>query len=96
MQMDERRFTLEEGDVITVPGGAAHAFVNVGKYHATQLVLITPGMEADVFFRELGQLMRDGRPSSAALGAFGRQWGVEFLGPPLRAEEVALAESTSI
>jgi len=86
MQVDGRRFLASEGDVVTVPGGAAHAFVNVGKTKASQLVLITPGMQADRFFRELGQLMCDGRPAQTALDAFGHAWGVEFLGPPLAAE----------
>jgi hypothetical protein len=46
-------------------------------------------MSADVFFRALGQLMSDGRPAPATLEAFGRRWGVEFLGPPLGADATA-------
>ncbi|WP_198651552.1 cupin domain-containing protein [Dyella sp. C11] len=88
MQVDGRRFLASEGDVVTVPGGAAHAFVNVGKTKASQLVLITPGLQADRFFRELGQLLRNGRPEPSALAAFGHAWGVEFLGPPLPADAV--------
>jgi quercetin dioxygenase-like cupin family protein len=88
MQMDDELIELAEGDVVTVPGGVAHAFVNVSEEDASQWVLITPGMQADVFFGELSQLMRKGPPERAALDAFGRKWGVEFLGPPLRADVV--------
>jgi hypothetical protein len=45
-------------------------------------------MQADVFFGELSQLMRKGPPERTALDAFGHKWGVEFLGPPLRADVV--------
>ena len=86
MQMGDERFELSEGDVVTVPGGVAHAFVNVSDTASSQLVLITPGMRADLFFAALSELMRDGQPEREALNAFGRQWGVEFLGPPLQAK----------
>lgn len=95
MQMDGQCRLLRAGDVVSVPGGVAHAFVNVGEDEASQLVLITPGMQADVFFRELGELMSDGRPAQAVLEAFGRPWGVEFLGPPLRADAMATCETAS-
>jgi len=85
MHMDGQRLELSEGDVVTVPGGVAHAFVNVSDTPSRQLVLITPGMRADLFFAALSELMRDGQPDRHALNAFGRQWGVEFLGPPLQA-----------
>lgn len=79
MHMDGQRLELSEGDVMTVPGGVAHAFVNISDAPSRQLVLITPGMRADLFFAALSELMREGRPERDALNAFGRQWGVEFL-----------------
>lgn len=36
-QMDERRFTLEEGNVVSVTGGVTRALVNVGSYHPDRL-----------------------------------------------------------
>lgn len=82
--VDGRRFTARAGDVVSVPGGAAHAFVNVTDRPARQLVMILPGLDATKFFTELGAVMRDGVPDTQALNEFGRRWQVEFLGPPLR------------
>lgn len=84
-EVDGRRFTAEAGDVVTVPGGAAHAFVNVTDQPARQFIQILPGLDAAAFFRGLGRVMRDGKLDRDALNAFGTQWHVEFLGPPLQA-----------
>ncbi len=83
-QVDDRRFHAEAGDVVSVPGGVAHAFVNVTDTPAEQLVMILPGLDAAAFFTELGEVMKAGIPARDVLNAFGRRWNVEFLGPPLR------------
>jgi quercetin dioxygenase-like cupin family protein len=85
-EVDGRRFHAETGDVVSVPGGAAHAFVNVSDAPGQQLVIIVPGLDAAAFFTELGQTMRGGIPDKDALNTFGEKWGVTFLGPPLRGE----------
>lgn len=82
-EVDGEQFHADEGDVVTIPGGAAHAFVNVTNKPARQYILITPGLDARAFFLGLADVMRDGRPDTAALNAFGERWKVEFLGPPL-------------
>ncbi len=82
-QVEGRRFFAEEGDVVSVPGGMAHTFVNVGDEPARQFIIITPGLDATAFFTGLGDLMKDGRPGTDVLNAFGKAWGMEFLGPPL-------------
>jgi quercetin dioxygenase-like cupin family protein len=84
-EVDGTRFTVETGDVITAPGGAAHTFVNITDKPARQLIQIIPGLDAVAFFQGLGNVMRDGKPDQAALNAFGARWQVEFLGPPLKA-----------
>ena len=71
------------GDVVSVPGGAAHAFVNITKEPADQTVTIIPALDAARFFTEIGELMRNGLPPRDVLNAFGRLWHMEFLGPPL-------------
>ncbi|HYP58476.1 MAG TPA: cupin domain-containing protein [Beijerinckia sp.] len=81
--VDGRRFQAEKGDVVNVPGGAAHAFVNVTALPARQFVLFVPGLDAVRFFKGLADVMRNGSPHQDLLNAFGRNWGVEFLGPPL-------------
>ena len=82
-EVDGEQFYAEEGDVVTVPGGAAHAFVNVTDMPARQYILITPGLDAEAFFGGLAHVMRNGRPDTEALNAFSKEWDVEFLGPPL-------------
>ncbi len=82
-EVDGRRFHAETGDVLTVPGGAAHAFRNVTDRPARQFIQILPGLDAVAFFTGLGEVMRQGRPDPAALNAFGKIWNMEFLGPPL-------------
>ena len=69
--------------LVSIPGGAAHGFVNVTDAPARQYILITPALDAAAFFTELAGTMRDGVPDQAALNAFGVKWSVEFLGPPL-------------
>lgn len=78
------RFIAEVGDVITAPGGIAHAFVNITERPARQFIQILPGMDATAFFIGLGEVMRYGKPDIDALNAFGQRWQVEFVGPPLQ------------
>ncbi len=85
-EVDGKRIVAEEGDVISVPGGAAHAFINLGTEPARQMVTIVPGLDAAAFFTQLGGIMKGGVPDRDALNRFGAQWGMEFLGPPLRRE----------
>ena len=84
-EVDGKRFHATPGDLITVPGGVAHTFTNLSDRPARQIVLMLPAMDALAFFTGLGDLMAAGRPDPAALNAYGAQWGVEFLGPPLSA-----------
>jgi quercetin dioxygenase-like cupin family protein len=88
-EVDGAQFHAEEGDVVTVPGGAVHAFVNVTDRPARQYILIAPGLDARAFFTGLAGVMRDGRPDEAALNLFAQAWKVEFLGPPLAVSDVS-------
>jgi Cupin domain len=82
-RVDGRRFFAEAGDVVSIPEGAAHGFVNVTDKPACQYILIAPALDRAAFFTELGETIRDGFPDRVALNAFGVRWNVEFLGPPL-------------
>jgi quercetin dioxygenase-like cupin family protein len=86
-EVDGRRLTAETGDVVTVPGGAAHTFVNITDTPARQFIQIVPGLDAKAFFLGLADVMRDGKLDQAALNAFGQRWHMEFLGPPLKKPE---------
>jgi quercetin dioxygenase-like cupin family protein len=82
-EMDGRRFYAETGDVVSIPGGAEHGFVNVTDKPARQYILIVPALDAAPFFTELAGVMQNRVPDKAALNRFGAKWRVEFLGPPL-------------
>jgi quercetin dioxygenase-like cupin family protein len=82
-EVDGRRFYASAGDLVSVPGGAAHTFTNVSDGPSRQLVLMLPAMDAAAFFGGLGNLMAAGRPDMPTLNAYGAPWGVEFLGPPI-------------
>jgi len=83
-EVDGRRFHANVGDLVSVPGGAEHGFVNITDRPARQLIMILPGLDATRFFTELGGVMKDGVPDRQALNNFGQRWKVEFLGPPLK------------
>ena len=87
-EADGRRFYADAGDVVSIPGGVEHGFVNVTDAPARQFILVTPALDAVAFFTELAGTMRDGVPDQAALNAFGTKWGVEFLGPPLTRQDL--------
>jgi quercetin dioxygenase-like cupin family protein len=82
-EIDGRRFYAETGDVISIPGGAEHGFVNVTDKPARQYIVFAPALDAAAFFTELADVMRNGASDRAALNRFGAKWRVEFLGAPL-------------
>ncbi|MBN9019181.1 MAG: cupin domain-containing protein [Rhizobiales bacterium] len=86
-EADGRRFYAEAGDVVCIPGGVEHGFVNVTDAPARQYILMTPALDAATFFTELGGVMHNGLPDTDALNAFGIKWQVEFLGPPVKRDE---------
>ncbi len=86
-EADGRRFHAEAGDVVCIPGGVEHGFVNVTDAPARQYILMTPALDAATFFTELGGVMHNGLPDTDALNAFGIKWQVEFLGPPVKRDE---------
>ena len=83
-EVDEQQFLAEAGDVVTVPGGTAHGFVNITNQPSRQFITIVPGLDAAAFFLGLADLMKHGPPDGVALNEFGRAWNMEFLGPLLR------------
>lgn len=86
VEIDGERLVANTGDVVTVPGGAAHRFVNLMDGPSRQFIQIIPALDAAAFFTGLGEVMRDGIPDKAMLDAFGERWQVEFLGPPLKVD----------
>jgi quercetin dioxygenase-like cupin family protein len=82
-EVDGSRFYAEEGDVVSIPGGSEHGFVNVTDRPARQYIIITPALDAASFFGELAEVMVGGVPDKTALNRFGTRWQVEFVGPPV-------------
>ena len=83
-EVNGQRFEAGEGEIVSVPGGDAHGFVNISDQPSRQLVIMLPGMDAQKFFFDLNEVFAKGRPDRATLNAFGQPWGVEFLGPPIK------------
>jgi quercetin dioxygenase-like cupin family protein len=80
-----KRFRASAGDVVSVPGGVAHTFVNVSDLPSRQLVMLLPAIDAFAFFTGLGEVMAKGMPDRAILAAYHSKWGMELLGPPIKA-----------
>src|ERR1700691_2673404 len=69
-EVNGRRFEAEAGEVISVPGGDVHTFLNITDQPARQLVMILPGMDAQGFFVGLGEAFAKGKPDREALNVF--------------------------
>jgi quercetin dioxygenase-like cupin family protein len=85
-EVDGERIEVKMGDTVVANGNVPHTFVNIDDRPSRQLVMIVPGFDAFAFFTQLASAMKGGRPDSQALRAFSTQWGVDFLGPPLRVQ----------
>lgn len=82
-EIDGRRFIARRGDLVSVPGGATRAFVNVTGTGARQQVFVQAGVDVKSFFIELREALEVDAHRLTQLRCFGERWGVEFLGPPL-------------
>lgn len=83
-EVDGKRIEVKTGDTVVANSNVPHTFVNIDDRPARQLVMIVPGFDALAFFTQLGHAMKGGTPDRQKLQAFSAQWGVDFLGPPLR------------
>ena len=84
--------------MVSVPGGASRAFVNVTGTGARQQVTVYPGIDAAAFFRDLADASNPFEGASLESAAtrlrrVGRHWKVDFLGEPLSVHARALSMS---
>ena len=94
-QVDDKQFEAGEGDVVSVPGGAVHAFVNITVKPAKQLVLMLPGMDARAFFLGLSEVFLT-KPNRDELNAFGKAVGSGISRSTASADGIsAFAKGTS-
>jgi quercetin dioxygenase-like cupin family protein len=95
-EMEGRRFFAETGDVVSIPGGSEHGFVNVTDKPARQYITIFPAFDAAAFFTELAEAVPGGVPDKDALNRFGAKWQVEFLGPPVSHSDQPVASTGAV
>lgn len=80
VQLGDETAVVTPGELLRIPRGTRHAFVNRGAAPLTALVLLTPaGLEQ--FFVDLAALSaaaRDGQLDPAALDALAERYGLDF------------------
>jgi quercetin dioxygenase-like cupin family protein len=80
-RLDDQLYAAPAGSFVFVPRGTAHCFQNTGTEPARILVIFTPsGMER--FFDRFAALPEGSAPGPA-FASFGREVGMEVVGPPL-------------
>jgi len=81
-EIDGRRQEAHAGDFLWAPRRIPHCFQNVGSKPGRILLTVEPaGLEN--FFAELAAI--EGPPDPAAVAPIFEKYGLELLGPPLRA-----------
>jgi quercetin dioxygenase-like cupin family protein len=60
--LDGRQVLVGPGDVLFIPRGHIHQFVNTGEQEAKELSVITPGLLGPAYFREIGEIVNPGGP----------------------------------
>ncbi len=71
------------GTTAAVPRGTPHAFVNLSDKPSRLLFVLSPGLDAEGFFRALSRLPQDSPPEPVELARIGAKYDTEFVGPPL-------------
>ena len=86
-QMGLKTIEAGPGDVVTVPAGKAHKFMNAGDGEAAVRVTVTPALEMERLFETAAELAHDGRvldsgmPKPLDLALFVREFRREVRGP---------------
>lgn len=86
-RMGLRMIDAGPGDVVTVPAGKAHKFVNAGDGRAVAKVTVTPALDMERLFETTAALANEGRvlvsgmPEPLDLALFVREFKREVRGP---------------
>ncbi|WP_222439652.1 cupin domain-containing protein [Alloacidobacterium dinghuense] len=83
-EVNGNRLKAEAEEIVSIPGGDGHGFINISDKPSSQLVVVLPGMNAEKFFSDLNDVFAKGKPDMPTLNAFGDAWDVEFLGPHIQ------------
>ena len=80
--LDDRQVQVGPGDVLFIPRGHVHHFVNAGGEDARELSVITPGLLGPAYFREIGEVVNVGGPPNVeAVMAVMRRHGLRPAPP---------------
>ena len=79
-QVSDQRMVLKAGDSLLGPRGVPHAFSATGDAPAKLLIAFTPAGKMEDFFRDAQRV-----PFEKQDGEFYRKYGLEMVGPPIRA-----------
>jgi quercetin dioxygenase-like cupin family protein len=60
--LDGRQVHVGPGDVLFIPRGHVHHFVNLDTQDVRQLSVITPGLLGPAYFQEIGAILNPGGP----------------------------------
>jgi len=82
-QVGSQSIDAPTGMTAAVPRGTAHAFLNVSDKPSRLLFVLSPGLDAEGFFRALSRLPQGSPPEPAELARIGAEYATEFVGPPL-------------
>ena len=84
VQTGDETTICESGDVVYIPAGTPHAFVNISEEDGEFIAVFSPG-GTDKFFEEFGPMMNaDGSPpEQEVIAALLEKHGMALLGPPL-------------
>jgi len=82
-QVGSQSIDAPTGTTAAVPRGTPHAFVNVSDTPSRLLFVLSPGLDAEGFFRALSQLPQTSHPEPAELARIAAGYATEFVGPPL-------------
>ena len=79
-QVSDQRMVLKPGDSLLGPRGVPHTFSPTGDAPAKLLIAFTPAGKMEDFFRDAQKV-----PFEKQDGEFYRKYGVEVVGPPIKA-----------
>ena len=92
-EVDGRQVYAGPGSSIFAPRGTAHTFQNVGATSGRMLVMVQPA-GLDEFFADLDAATRGmGEPDLSIVVPVFEKHGLELLGPPLAAREMAASNA---
>lgn len=83
MQVGNKNFIAQAGNIVRIPPMTPHTFLNIGKVEASLEFIFLPGNGIENFFRELPNVIFS-KDDFHKIGQIGSKYGTIALGPPLK------------